>query len=161
MADGAKGPQAPRAPTQDDLRRIARGLNAHGVRYAVVGGFAMAYHGLARSTEDIDLLVDPAPDNVERIRRALSVLADRAVLEVEPGDLERYEVVRVADEVIVDLMASACGVSLADVEADVETAPVGGEPVRFLSARSLLRTKQTLRPKDAPDRAHLERVLEE
>jgi len=121
----------------------------------------MAHHGLARPTEVIDLLVDPSPENVEAIRRALSVLEDRAVLEVQPADLQEYVVVRVADEAIVDLMASACGVSLAEVEADVETAAVDGEPVRFLSARSLLRTKQTLRPKDVPDRAHLERILEE
>jgi len=67
--------------------------------------------------------------------------------------------VRVADEVVVDLMASACGVSLADVADEIETGEIAGEPVRFLSAAALLRTKQTIRPKDVPDRLYLERLL--
>ena len=91
MADGPASPEAPRIPTQADLRRIARSLNEHGVRYAVVGGFAMAHHGFARPTEDIDLLIDPDPANVERVRQALCVLADHASLEVRAGDLDACE----------------------------------------------------------------------
>jgi len=71
VADGPESPEAPRTPTTEDLRRIARSLTEHQVRYAVVGGFAMAYHGLARPTEDIDLLIDPDPANVGRVRQAL------------------------------------------------------------------------------------------
>lgn len=161
MVDRPESEEAPRAPTQADLERIAAALNAHAVRYVVIGGFAMAYHGLLRATEDIDLLLDSKPDNVEAVRAALSVLSDKAVLEVRPTDLEDYTVVRVADEVVVDLMASACGISYDEVAADAEVGTIGSVPVRFASARSLLKTKQTLRPKDVPDRAYLERILRE
>ncbi len=104
MDDGPDREEGPRAPTPQDLSRIASSLNEHGARYVVVGGFAMQHHGLPRPTMDIDLLVDPSPENVERIRRALCVLADSAVLHVAPEDIQNYSVVRVADEVIVNLL---------------------------------------------------------
>jgi len=125
----------------------------------VIGGFAVIFHGYQRTTADIDLLVDPSPDNVERIRQALCVLEDRAALEVEPTDLMTYTVVRVADEVVVDLMGRACGVTLEDIEANVVTGIVDGVPVRYASAADLVRLKQTLRPKDAVDRMFLEDLL--
>lgn len=155
-SDGAKGS---RVPTRGDLRRIADSLNSHGVRYAIIGGFAMFHHGLLRATQDIDLLVDPTPENVERIRQALSILEDAASMDLAPDDVERYTVVRVADEVVVDLLGQACGVRLADVLDEIEVEELDGVEVRYLSARALLRTKQTVRPKDAIDRRYLEQFL--
>jgi hypothetical protein len=158
MDDRAGSGPEPRSPTAADVERIARSLNVEGVRYAIVGGIAMQFAGFQRATADIDLLVDPSPENVERIRRALCVLEDRAVLEVEPGDVATYTVVRVADEVVVDLIGSAGGVTLAEVEDAVVTGVVGSTEARFLSPQALLRTKQTVRPKDAIDREFLERL---
>ena len=115
--------------------------------------------GAERATKDIDLLVDPAPENVERVLRALCVLSDEAARQVLPTDVAEYTVVRIVDEVLVDLLASACGVTLADVEHDVLVEDFGGVPVRVLDAPSLIRTKMTIRPKDAMDREFLERIL--
>ena len=63
------------------------------------------------TTNDIDFPIDSSKENVARVKRALRVLKDRAVDEVRQEDVERYVVVRVADEVVVDLMARACGTS--------------------------------------------------
>jgi hypothetical protein len=87
-----------RPPTIDDIRRICRALDEAGARYVLIGGFAVVLHGGLRTTKDIDLLVDPEPANVERLKRALSVLEDDAAREIDPADLRRYSVVRVADE---------------------------------------------------------------
>jgi hypothetical protein len=54
---------------------------------------------------------------------------------------------------------SACGVTLADVEDAIVTGSVGTAPARFLAPAALLRTKQTVRPKDAADREFLERLV--
>jgi hypothetical protein len=53
---------APRQPNQSDLLGLAQALAAFDVEYVVIGGAAMALHGFARMTKDIDLLlpVDPA-----------------------------------------------------------------------------------------------------
>jgi len=117
--------------------------------------------GFVRATEDIDLLVDAAPDNVERVKTGLMVLPDGAAREVESGDLGDYVVVRVADEVVVDLMASACGMDYAAAAQDIELVELQGVTIPFASARLMLALKQTVRAKDALDREFLVRLLGE
>ena len=73
-----------RAPTLEDVRRICKALDEAGARYVLIGGFAVILHGGERTTKDIDLLVDPAPENVERLKRALSVLEDDAAADIAP-----------------------------------------------------------------------------
>jgi hypothetical protein len=150
-----------RAPEPDDVIRICRALNESGARYLLIGGFAVVAHGAGRFTKDIDLLVDDAPDNVVRVKRALSVLADNAAAEVADGDLQRHVVVRVVDEVVVDLMGRACGLSYADAARDAEALERDGVRIPVASPATLIRTKNTPRPQDATDRAFLEGVLRE
>jgi hypothetical protein len=148
-----------RAPEPEDVVRICRALNQAEARYLLIGGFAVVAHGAGRFTKDIDLLVDDAPANVARVRQALSVLADNAASEVGDEDVRRHVVVRIADEVIVDLMGRACGVGYAEAAGDAETLERDGVPIRVASPRTLIRLKDTPRPQDALDRAFLEGVL--
>jgi predicted nucleotidyltransferase len=149
-----------RPPTLDDLRRICSSLEEQGARYVLIGGFAVILHGGERTTKDIDLLVDADPENVERVKRALSILEDNAAAEIEPGDLERYTVVRVADEVMVDLLASACGVTWEDAHRSAKRIDLVGVSLVLADVETLIRTKQTVRPSDAADRAWLEALLD-
>jgi hypothetical protein len=81
---------------------------------------------------------------------------------VTTDDLSAYAVIRVADEIVVDLMSSACGVRFDDSASEIETHVVDGVPIPFASASLLLRTKQTHRDKDGQDRLYLEhRVAEQ
>src|SRR2546421_12642310 len=54
-----------------DLREFVELLNAHDVRYLLVGGFAVAYHGVARLTDDIDFWIEPSSDNADRVLKVL------------------------------------------------------------------------------------------
>jgi len=135
---------------------ICRELNARGVKYIVVGGFAVIQHGFLRNTGDIDLLVEDSPDNQARTKRALEILPDKAVRELGDDDLRNYVVVRVCDEVVVDLMMMACGISYLEAEREIEVFTISGVPIPFASAKLLLRTKQTHREKDVEDRMFLE-----
>lgn len=155
---GDDAPSA-RAPEPEDLARICRSLNGHGARYVLIGGFAVIAHGAGRFTKDIDLLVDDAPENVARVRAALAVLADNAAAEVTDLDVQHHTVVRVVDEVIVDLMGRACGLTYADVVSDAESREVLGVSIPVASPATLIRTKNTYRPQDAIDRAFLEGLL--
>ena len=145
-----------RPPTLEDVRRICGSLDTAGARYVLIGGFAVILRGGERTTKDIDLLVDPSPENVDRLKRALAVLEDGAAREIEPGDLEKYTVVRVADEVLVDLLAAACGVTWAEARETAEKMDLDGIPVIVADRLTLIRTKLTLRPSDAADRGWLE-----
>lgn len=152
---------AVRPPTIDDIRRICRALDEAGAHYVLIGGFAVILHGGLRTTKDIDLLVDPEPANVERLKQALSVLEDDAAREIEAGDLQKYTVVRVADEVLVDLLAAACGVTWSEARASALRMDVEGTPVIVADVETLIRTKMTVRPSDAADRAWLESLRED
>ncbi len=149
-----------RAPEPEDLVRICRALNEAGARYVLIGGFAVIAHGASRFTKDIDLLVDDAPDNIARVKRGLAILADNAAAEVADHDVRDHTVVRVVDEVIVDLMGRACGLAYAEVAADMEWIELSGVRVPIASPATLVRTKDTYRPQDAMDRSFLRQVLD-
>ena len=160
MDDSHDGPYA-REPQLEDLARIARALNDQGARYVLIGGFAVIAHGGARTTKDIDLLIESTPDNVSRVRRALQVLEDKAVNDVADDDVARYSVVRVADEIVVDLMASAGGVDYADAHRDAVEITFEAVPIQVASPATLIRTKNTMRPSDAADRLFLQALIDE
>ena len=142
----------PRPPVQADLVALCRALNERGARYVVIGGFAIIAAGAARFTGDIDLMVAVDPDNESRVFSALSTLPDNAVRELQPGELQQYNVIRVADEILVDLMRSAGGIDYAEAAKDVVVREVEGVPIPFASPRLLWRMKAvTHREKDAGD----------
>ena len=102
-----------RPATWEDLKRLARALNSEQARYALIGGYAIAAHGYNRFSEDLDILVDPAPDNTRRWIAALSTLPDGACRELQGQDdifqREGEYAIRINDEFTVDVMPAACG----------------------------------------------------
>ena len=150
---------SPRTPEEDDLVKLCAALNAEGARYLVVGGMAMNQQGFLRATEDVDLLLERSRENQGKVRKALEVLPDKVVREMNESDLDEYTVVRVADEIVVDLMLAACGIGYEEAVTEIETREIQGVSVPFASASLLLRMKQTYRDKDIPDRIFLERKL--
>jgi hypothetical protein len=56
------------------LLDLFRELNGRGVRYLLFGGYAAILHGVPRATFGVDLLIDPAAENVDRATVALEGL---------------------------------------------------------------------------------------
>jgi len=54
-----------------DFEEFIAALNARGVRYLVVGGYALAFHAKPRATKDLDIYVEPTAVNARRLRAAL------------------------------------------------------------------------------------------
>jgi len=141
-----------RAPELEDLLSLCKALNAQGVRYVLIGGFAVILHGFVRATKDIDLLIDAAVENVRRVKRAMAVLPDNAIAAIADDEVEKYQVVRIADEIVVDLLKDACGVDYARAsEGGIEIMTVDGVPIPVGRKELLIETKQTVRPSDAAD----------
>src|SRR6185437_9826262 len=124
---------ASREPTVEDLRNLCRELNQREARYIVIGGFAVRAAGYNRSTMDIDLIVASDSDNETRLFGALATLPDNAVRELQPGELERYSVIRIADEIVVDLMVQASGIDFLEASKHSTTREVDGVKIPFAS----------------------------
>ena len=141
-----------RPPVQADLAKLCRELNQRGAKYVVVGDFAIISAGMPRLTTDVDLMVAADLENEAKVFAALSTLPDNAVRELQPGELQQYNVIRVGDEILVDLMRSAGGIDYAEAAKDVVIREVDGVPIPFASPRLLWRMKVvTHREKDAGD----------
>jgi len=150
-----------RAPELEDLVNLCRYLNEQAARYVVIGGFAVILNGAARTTKDIDLLVDPSTDNIKRIKVAMSHLPDNAAREMEDDDVQRFTVVRIGDEYVVDLLASACGVTFDEASRSIQSVELDGVKIPVVSKQMLIRTKNTIRPSDKMDVNYLLRIIEE
>lgn len=151
----------PRTPEQADLVAICRQLNALGARYLICGGFAIIRAGYARVTGAIDVLLDTHLENEAKVFQALEILPDKAVRQLDPGDVAKYLVCRVADEVLVDLMGSASGIEYAEAATEVVIREVDGVAIPFASPPLLWRMKRhTHRAKDQPDLLFLRQWFE-
>ena len=157
--DADEAPEA-RPPLLSDLVALCRNLNAAGARYVVIGGMAVIQAGFPRATGDIDLLIDTSSENQAHVRDALMKLPDQAVRDMAADDIDRYAVVRVADEFVVDLMKAACGIDYDEANREVDVVDVDGVAIPFARPELLLRMKDTVREKDRLDRAFLARLVE-
>ncbi len=159
--DGEPEPAASvtRVPTDADLVSLARELNRLGVAYVVVGGFAINRLGFVRATEDIDLLIARDLANQTLVKRALEILPDRAIRELGDEDIAQWVVVRVNDDITIDLMTEACGVRYEDAAGGIETEEIDGVRIPFAGAKLMLKMKQSPREKDVVDRNFLQQLI--
>jgi hypothetical protein len=147
--------------TPDDLllKLLAR-FHEEGVAYVLIGGQAVRLNGFLRATEDVDLLLPPSRQNGERLKRAMSFLASSAELDVawfeQSG--EEIENIRVADDLIVDLLFAANGETYESVQAFVREITVESTRIRVLNIDGLLLTKTDYREKDLLDKQALRRI---
>src|SRR5947207_13867770 len=54
-----------------DFVELLQAFTANKVRFLIVGAYALALHGLPRFTRDLDVWVDPTPENATRVMAAL------------------------------------------------------------------------------------------
>ena len=144
---------------EDPLARVCALLNREGARYVIVGAQACILHGLVRTTEDVDVLIEESEDNYERIIRALSKLEDGAAAELTPADLRENVIVKIADEVEVDVSRRAWKVDYQEAAQTALSVDIEGVCVPYASLPTLIASKSTYREQDRADRIYLERLL--
>ena len=55
-----------------DFKELLSEFNAHDVKYLIVGGYAVSFHGHPRATKDLDILISPDPENALAVYAALA-----------------------------------------------------------------------------------------
>ena len=133
-------------------------LIAHRVRFLLIGGHAVAAHGEARLTEDLDVFVDPTRANAKRLREALVAFGFGA-------DLPPIATFAAPDKVFmlgrkpwrVDILTGIDGVSFKDAWASRVKADFVVEPLYVIGREALLANKRASgRSKDVADIALIE-----
>jgi hypothetical protein len=144
----------------DTFAGLLAALARADVDFIVVGGLAVAFAGYPRVTDDVDILIDTAPANINRMLGVLSGFGDGAATELSTDDFPLEEgCVRVAEHFDLDIFTLMSGHSYADLLPIAATHDVEGMPVRHLSAEGLIRLKEnSLRPKDQLDVAALRAI---
>src|SRR2546429_7979012 len=133
---------------QAPLLRVCSLLNNRGAKYLIVGARACWLHGYIRATMDVDILVPEDLENHARIIAALSELEDHAAAELTPQDFVENLVVKIADEVEVDVSTRAWKISYADAIGTSLKTTIQEVEIPYVDLRTLIASKRTPRGQD-------------
>jgi hypothetical protein len=133
------------------------------VRFIVVGGVAVTLHGYVRLTEDVDILIDSAPDNVAALLQALSHYGEGFARELRVDDFTDEEgAIRVVEEVEqcqIDIFTVMSGLHYADVIHSADRHVVRGHSIPYASKAHLIGWKaHSVREKDHLDASALRQL---
>jgi hypothetical protein len=148
-------------PSQQDLfLKLLWRFQEEGVDYVLIGGQAVRLNGYLRATEDVDLLLKPGRVNGEKIIRALSFLSSSKELQPEwfESTTDEVENIRIADDLIVDLLFAANGQTIESVRKHIRQLRVESVTVNVLNIDGLMLTKTDYREKDKLDKLMLEKL---
>ena len=143
-----------------DLRRLLQRFQDEAVEYVLVGGFAVRMNGFLRLTEDIDVLLPRSIENGRRVIKSLSFLESAQDLDPEwfEPPVAAPENIRVADELLIDLLFAANGETFESLKPHMRRVDLDGTEIVTLDIDGLLKTKTDYRDKDKIDRLALEAV---
>lgn len=146
-------------PANPDFRDLFAAFNAAQVRYLLVGGYALAFHGRPRFTRDLDVWLEPNAENAARAYAALGAFG-APLQELQAGDLERPGLIfqiGVAPNRI-DVLTGIDGLTFADAWPDRQETLYWDQPVPVISRDHLILNKRsTGRPQDLLDVEELEK----
>jgi predicted nucleotidyltransferase len=142
---------------EPDLREFIELLNAREVRYVIVGAIALAYHGRARYTGDIDFFVEASERNAALLTEVLDQFGF-ANVGIDKEDFTALDqVVQLGVEPHrMDLMTSISGVAFEEAWNSREYGDLDGMQVPFISKELLKRNKTAVgRTQDLADLDYL------
>jgi predicted nucleotidyltransferase len=145
-----------------DYEEFIAALNAHGVRYLVVGAHAVAFHARPRATKDLDILVEPTPTNARKVLAALRDFFGGAELGYSEDDVTdpRWIIQLGVAPVRIDLISEIPG--FGGFEAAWKNrveARFGSVRAHYIGLNELIATKDAVhRPQDCADLRILERA---
>ncbi len=136
-----------------DFKELIKLLNSEGVRYLLLGGYAVNYYGHHRATRDIDFWIALDPSNAERISAALQKFGFPSDL-VTPTRFQEPNIIHMFGRSPnrVDLLTNPSGVEFEACYSRRVVDTLGGVEVSIISKDDLLTNKiASGRDKDVTD----------
>lgn len=142
-----------------DFRDMLLALVGEDVDFVIVGAYALALHGVPRSTGDLDILVRPTEQNAERVWRALAAFgAPVETAGVTSADFATPGVVYQVGQPPrrIDILTEISGVTFEEAWASRESVSLEDRTIPFIGRAEFIRNKEaTGRPKDLADVSRL------
>ena len=141
-----------------DFREFFQSLNEHNVRYLVIGGYAVAFHGHPRYTKDIDVWIEADKTNAEKLIDALRAFGFGSLgLEAEDF-LDPDEIIQLGyPPNRIDLLTALKGVDFDTCYASRIVVEIQDTSVNFIDLENLKKNKRaTGRLQDLADLEQLE-----
>jgi predicted nucleotidyltransferase len=144
-----------------DFRDLLVEFVRSGVRFVLLGGYAVGIHAKPRATKDLDLLVSGEGDNLKRVADALTVFGAPAHVVAAAQSMGPTEIVYLgAPPLRIDILRRADGVDTEQVIQRAGFVELGELRVPVISIEDLILNKRTAaRLQDLADVAALEKVL--
>jgi hypothetical protein len=140
-------------PVNPDFVDLLRALSEAEARFLIVGAYAVTFHSKPRATADLDVWVDPAPENAAIVYAALRRFG-APLAELSESDLSQADMVYQigVPPRRVDIMTTLTGVTFAEAWKTRTEGKLGGLRVPFIGRDALVRNKRALgRPQDLAD----------
>jgi predicted nucleotidyltransferase len=143
-----------------DFKELLESLNRHKVRYLVVGGYAVGFHGWSRTTNDIDIVVADDSDNAMQMVAALTEFGfGQAGLSVDLFTRPNSLVTLGVEPVAIDILNYLRGVDLNKAFENAKIVVVEDIEVKVVSYQDLIANKRAVdRLQDKIDVEKLEKI---
>ena len=136
-----------------DFKEFLRLLKEHDVRYLLIGGYAVGYHGYVRATEDMDIWVAVHPDNAEKLVATLKAFGFNAPNVTPELFLQKPKIIRMGyPPMRLEISTSISGVEFDDCYASRIVDRIDGIEVNVIDLENLKKNKNASgRLKDKAD----------
>jgi hypothetical protein len=144
----------------NDYKEFIELLQSNKVRYLLIGGLAVSLHGYPRSTYDLDLFVGSDPENVGRLRTALTRFGF-AEIDVSPETFAAGKklIELGAEPVKIEILNFASGLDFEKAYENRTTGILDGIEVSLIGLEDLKTNKKASgRHKDLDDLEHLDAI---
>ena len=140
-------------PIPRDFLEFLRLLNRHRVRYLIVGGYSVAYHGYPRYTGDIDIFVALSARNATALARVFRDFGFGSGAPKPAAFLQPGYVIRLGREPMrLEILNEIDGVRFEQCYTRRVRVRIGGCAMNFIGYEDLLKNKRSAgRPKDLVD----------
>ncbi|MCH7667018.1 MAG: nucleotidyltransferase [Acidobacteria bacterium] len=134
------------------LVEVFASFERHEVRYLVIGGIAAVLHGVPRATFDVDILIEPSPDNAAALLAALEEAGLGTSRLTSAQEILANEITIFEDRVRIDVQTSTPGIAFEDAWRRKDTMTFQSQDFFVVCLEDLIASKKAAgRPVDLED----------
>lgn len=136
-----------------DFKEFVKLLIKNQVEYLVVGGYAVSIHGYPRYTGDLDIWINPTPQNASLVVQTINQFGFSSFELKEEDFTKQYGIIQLGyPPVRIDIINTIDGVDFNECYARKAVFDIDGLKINFINLEDLIKNKKTTaRPRDIDD----------